>query len=147
MDPSLGDEELSVLSEIGIEYLVADLRLTTGRAVIGSYSTAARRTTCCSKHGPPEPDALLKFNSIRGVNRIFDNGYEIIFDVQALNRGQQFFTKTPAVAHRRAISRTTPSLVERWQSVVRSAGAMLLVFILPRLPAPSHFGAATKNRI
>ncbi len=131
VDPSLGDEELSVLSEIGIEYLVADLRLTTGRAVIGSYFDGGPADDMLQQHGPPEPDALLKFNSIRGVNRIFDNGYEIIFDVQALNRGQQFFTKTPAVAHRRAISRTTPSLVERWQSVVRSAGAMLLVFILP----------------
>lgn len=81
--PTFGDEELDVIRKLGMEYLFADLRLTTGRPVVGAYFDGARADEMLD--APPLPAATFKYDSIGGVNRIFDNGYSIIYDVRALS--------------------------------------------------------------
>jgi len=80
-----GKEEQQVLERIGIEYLFADLRLTTGKPVVGAYFDGAAADHMLD--APPQADSFLKFNSMPGVNRIFDNGYSLIYDVRAFNIG------------------------------------------------------------
>jgi len=80
-----GKAEQEVLERIGIEYLFADLRLTTGKPVVGAYFDGAAADHMLD--APPQADSFLKFNSMPGVNRVFDNGYSLIYDVRALNAG------------------------------------------------------------
>lgn len=79
----LGPNETEVLSKLGLDFLLVDLRLTTGLPVVGAYFDGAAADRMLSV--PPTTKALLKFNSISNVSRVFDNGYEIIYDVRALS--------------------------------------------------------------
>jgi hypothetical protein len=81
-----GPTESNVMKKLGLDYLFVDLRLTTGLPVVGAYfdGGAADRMSAA----PPTPKALLKFNSISTVSRVFDNGYTTIYDVRALNGRQ-----------------------------------------------------------
>jgi hypothetical protein len=63
-----------------IDYLLADLRITTAPAVLGKYFGDDD-----PGHGPPPPSMLLKFDKDDRVGRIFDNGWIVIFDVRALH--------------------------------------------------------------
>jgi hypothetical protein len=61
-----------------VEYLLADLRLTTAAAVLGQYyerdeANGDRR---------PLPANLMKFDRLDDAGRIFDNGWEMIYDVR-----------------------------------------------------------------
>jgi len=78
-----GKNEQDVLERIGIEYLFADLRLTMGKPVVGSYFDGAAADHMLDE--PPQPDSFLKFNTMPGVNRIFDNGYSLIYDVRTFS--------------------------------------------------------------
>jgi hypothetical protein len=78
-----GPKEVAVLQKVGIDYLFTDLRLTTGLPVVGAYFDGA--TADQMLFAPPKPESLLKFNTMDGVNRVFDNGYAVIFDVRALS--------------------------------------------------------------
>ncbi len=80
---TLGPDDLFTLRNIGIDYLFEDLRMTTGQAVLGTYFDGGAADDMLE--GPPEPTALLKFNSEPGVNRVFDNGYSIVYDVRSLS--------------------------------------------------------------
>jgi hypothetical protein len=79
----LGPSQIALLRQLGIEYVLADLRLTTALPVVGVYfdGGAADRA-----HATPlAAKALLKFNFESSVSRPFDNGYQIIFDVRRLD--------------------------------------------------------------
>jgi hypothetical protein len=78
-----GQNESDVLTKLGLDFLLVDLRLTTGLPVVGAYFDGAAADQMLSV--PPTTRALLKFNSISNVSRIFDNGYEIVYDVRALS--------------------------------------------------------------
>jgi hypothetical protein len=82
----MGPNEINVLSKLGLDYLFVDLRLTTGLPVVGAYFDGAAADQMLS--APPTTKALLKFNSISNVSRVFDNGYEIVYDVRALSGRQ-----------------------------------------------------------
>lgn len=129
VSPTLGPEELNVITSLGIDYLFADLRLTTGRAVYGSYFDSSQADDMLD--GPPEPEAMLKFNSIRGVNRIFDNGYSIIYDVKALNGGPHITSKPPESAPPGRVPGVAAPLFEWGQGAIKFAGAFLLLFVFP----------------
>jgi len=63
-----------------VDYLVVDLRLTTALPRTGHYFD---QTESWGFRGrPPAAAALLKFNPLPGVSRVFDNGSIIIFDVR-----------------------------------------------------------------
>ncbi len=79
----LGDHEIAILRQLEIDFLFADLRLTTARPVYGIYFDGGEADKLLTS--PPLPASMLKFNSIPAVSRIFDNGYSIIYDVRALS--------------------------------------------------------------
>jgi hypothetical protein len=81
---TLGPYQLSILRRLGIDYLLVDLRLTTNLPLFGIYYNEGEADQMLSGR-TPEPAALLKFTSTPGVSRIFDNGYEEIYDVSALS--------------------------------------------------------------
>ncbi len=82
LSKTLGNAERSVLSQLGVRFLMIDLRLTTGLPVVGVYFDGADGDR--SYAAPPEPKALLKFNDEPNVSRVFDNGYLIIYDVSRI---------------------------------------------------------------
>ena len=80
MSDSWGAEERNIVSLARLDFLLVDLRLTGGRPKFGYFDS------------PPEDPvaelrvrSLLKFGSVSGVSRIYDNGYIIIYDVRAIN--------------------------------------------------------------
>ena len=64
-----------------VNYLLVDLRLTTGRAVLGEYYQSWER----SGGHPPPPNFMLKFDREPNVARIFDNGFIVIYDLRRLH--------------------------------------------------------------
>ena len=82
----LGATEQELLRKLEIDYLFADLRLTTGLPVVGAYFDGAEADQMLV--GPPQPSALLKFNSVDGVSRVFDDGYAIVYDVRGISGRQ-----------------------------------------------------------
>ena len=63
-----------------IDFLLADLRLTTARAVLGEYYEKGEH----SGGYPPPPNFMLKFDREPDVARIYDNGFIVIYDVRRL---------------------------------------------------------------
>src|SRR5262249_40577191 len=76
---TLGPEELNAIEKGELEYLLVDLRLTQALPVVGVYFSKGEAPAI--HRAPPDPDVLLKFNSIKNVGRPFDNGFIVIFDV------------------------------------------------------------------
>ena len=78
----VGPKEVAILQRAKIRYLVVDLRLSTSLPLEGFYfesgeSDAFRLTSPISR------DALTKFNTIPQINRVFDSGDIVIYDVGA----------------------------------------------------------------
>ncbi|MER8634095.1 hypothetical protein NKI77_28975 [Mesorhizobium opportunistum] len=78
---TLGSEEFWALAGSDIDFLLVDLRLTTAPPVLGFYFQPWQR----QKGLPLSSAALLKFNDIPGVARIYDNGSIVIYDVRGLH--------------------------------------------------------------
>jgi hypothetical protein len=64
-----------------IDYLLADLRITTAPSVLGQYYEANE----INRGSPPPPSMLLKFDDDPQIGRVFDDGWIVIFDVRALH--------------------------------------------------------------
>jgi hypothetical protein len=64
-----------------IDYLLADLRITTAPSVLGQYYEADE----INRGSPPPPSMLLKFDESPRIGRVFDDGWIVIFDVRALH--------------------------------------------------------------
>jgi hypothetical protein len=85
--PRLEAAEMAAITRGKIDYLLVDLRLSLGLPLFGFYfdqGEAGGR----DYPEPPDPEAMLKFNAIPRVSRIFDNGWIAIFDVRSL-RGRE----------------------------------------------------------
>jgi hypothetical protein len=67
-----------------IDYLLADLRITSRPSVLGEYYQADE----ANRGRPPPPGMLLKFDDAPEIGRIFDDGWIVIFDVRALHAGK-----------------------------------------------------------
>jgi hypothetical protein len=79
----LDSSEVSLLRQAKIRYLVIDLRLTTALPTIGFYFEPGEPGSF--QHTTPlSPKFLTKFNTIPQINRIFDSGDIIIYDVGEL---------------------------------------------------------------
>jgi hypothetical protein len=78
-----GANEEALIKKLGLDYLIVDLRLSNGLPVVGAYFDGGMADAMLTT--PPKPAAMLKFDSIPGVSRVFDNGYQVIFDVRALS--------------------------------------------------------------
>ncbi len=80
---TLGSYGVSVLQQAHVRYLVIDLRLSKALPQVGFYfdegePDAFQHTT------PMSIEALTKFNTIPQVNRVFDSGDIVIYDVGGL---------------------------------------------------------------
>lgn len=73
-------DELNIIKNAQIDYVMVDLRLTQALPILGVYFEAGEDPRIHAI--PPEPTALLKFNKIEGIGRPFDNGAAIIYDVR-----------------------------------------------------------------
>ncbi|WP_342722762.1 hypothetical protein AAFG07_26440 [Bradyrhizobium sp. B097] len=77
----LGSDDFYALARSDIDFLLADLRLTTAPPVLGFYfepweSQPGTRLWAAE---------LLKFNDVKGVTRTYDNGFLVIYDVRGLH--------------------------------------------------------------
>lgn len=77
----LGPDELYALARSDIDFLLVDLRLSTAAPVLGFYFEPWE----VLEGTPLSGAALLKFNDIKGVTRIYDNGWIVIYDVRGLH--------------------------------------------------------------
>lgn len=83
LDPEFGQADVDVLTAARIDYVIVDLRLSNGLPNQDVYIENGEfggqdRTT------PVKAAALTKFNSVPGVDRVYDNGSLVIFDVRNL---------------------------------------------------------------
>lgn len=77
----LDPDEYWSLANGPIDFLLVDLRLSTALPVLGFYFEPwEQRSTA-----PLSASALLKFDGIDGVTRIYDNGFIVIYDVRGLH--------------------------------------------------------------
>jgi len=81
--PSFGPYEVSILREAKVRYLVVDLRLSKALPSIGIYFEVGEPD---SYHHtvPIDLKALTKFETIPQINRVFDSGDIVIYDVGGL---------------------------------------------------------------
>lgn len=77
------EDELGIIKNDRIDYLMVDLRLSQALPILGVYFEPGEDSGIHAI--PPEPTALLKFNKIKGISRPFDNGAAIVYDVRYLH--------------------------------------------------------------
>ncbi|RUW39406.1 MAG: hypothetical protein E5V37_02015 [Mesorhizobium sp.] len=78
---TLGPGEFWALAGSNIDFLLVDRRLSTAPPVLGFYFQPWQR-----RQGTPiSGAALLKFNDVKGVTRVYDNGWIVIYDVRELH--------------------------------------------------------------
>jgi hypothetical protein len=80
------DTDLSILRETQIQYLVADLRLSTGLPRRGFYFSEIG-PGAFTYTAPNSKAALAKYDNLPNVNRVFDSGNIVIYDTGALLNG------------------------------------------------------------
>ncbi|MBY5871541.1 hypothetical protein HFN53_05855 [Rhizobium leguminosarum] len=90
----LGPMERKLLIDSGVGFVMVDLRLTTGLPGVGVYFDGGAQDR--NHTVPLQSSSLLKFNSQPDVDRTFDNGFMVIFDVGRLGKALQ-----PAVPRKR----------------------------------------------
>ncbi|MDN5001389.1 hypothetical protein ACFQZO_10890 [Bradyrhizobium sp. GCM10027634] len=78
---TLGPDEFWALAKSDLKFLLVDLRLTMAPPVLGFYFEPwdARQGV------PLSGTELLKFDDVKGITRIYDNGWIIIYDVRGLH--------------------------------------------------------------
>ncbi len=81
--PQLGNSERQIIRDAGLRYLLVDYRLSRGLPELGIYFEAGEPDVGQSTH-PLSWEALNKFDSLPGINRIFDSGDIVIYDVKYL---------------------------------------------------------------
>lgn len=78
---TLAPDDFWALARSEIDFLLVDLRLSTAPPVLGFYFEPWQ-----AQQGKPLSGVeLLKFNDIKGVARIYDNGWIVIYDVRGLH--------------------------------------------------------------
>ena len=81
LSDTLTPDTLYPIKDGQVDYLLADLRLSTGPALLGHYFEQGEQG-----HGrPPPASRLLKFDTSDKIGRVFDNGWTVIFDVRELH--------------------------------------------------------------
>jgi hypothetical protein len=81
--PSLGPDEVATLQHAGVQYLVVDLRLSTALPALGFYYEPDEPDAFQHTH-PISLQALTKFNTVPQIDRVFDSGDLVIYDVGGL---------------------------------------------------------------
>jgi hypothetical protein len=84
----LDSTEVSLLRQARVHFLVVDLRLTTALPTIGFYFEPGEPGSF-QRTKPLSLEALTKFNTVPQINRIFDSGNIIIYDVGGLTNAPE----------------------------------------------------------
>jgi hypothetical protein len=86
--PLLDDDARFIVSADRIGYLVADRRIATAPPAVGFYFT--RHEPGAYRHKRPiELDALVKWDLVCPVGRVFDSGHLIVYDTRRMSvRGE-----------------------------------------------------------
>ena len=121
--PEFDGTALYCLRKDEIDYVVADTRLSTGLPLVGVY--VERDEPGAYEHTtPPTRAALLKYNGICPIDRVFDSGNITIFDTRALDE-----ELLPRDGHRASRLRALPRRpVARLDSVKLSERAVVEQF-------------------
>lgn len=82
-DATLTPEDFSLIERGQLTYLVVDLRLTTSPPAVGSYFEKGEPGAMIHKT-PVSREVMMKFDTMQGVNKIFDGGDLVIFDIRGL---------------------------------------------------------------
>jgi hypothetical protein len=83
LSTSFGPTDAALLRSAKVSYLVIDLRLTQSLPLLGYYYEQAE-TGAYHHTTPVSLQALTKFDTIPQVNREFDSGDIVIYDVGGL---------------------------------------------------------------
>lgn len=79
--PRIGSDEMALLTRARVQYIVVDRRLSTGLPKTGFYFE--RLEPGALQHTAPIAPALLaKFDQVTGINRVFDSGNLVIYDMR-----------------------------------------------------------------
>jgi hypothetical protein len=84
LTPEIGSVHRGIVRDGGIQYLVADRRLTTGLPVVGHYFDRGEESFVGRREAPLDPVLLDKFDRLPQVSRVFDSGNIRIYDIRAL---------------------------------------------------------------
>jgi hypothetical protein len=77
----LPPDDLYALRHGDVDFMLVDMRLSTGPPVLGFYFQPWETNA----GQPLSPAALLKFDGIEGIGRIYDNGWIKIYDMRGLH--------------------------------------------------------------
>jgi hypothetical protein len=77
----LDADEYWALAKGDIDFLLVDLRLSTALPVLGFYFEPWELKST----RPLSAAALLKFDHVNGITRIYDNGFIVIYDVRGMH--------------------------------------------------------------
>ena len=84
LSPQLGPKEIALLRQAHVHYLVVDLRLSQSLPLLGFYYEQTEENAF--HHSMPVSiTALSKFHYLPNVDRIFDSGNIIIYDVESIS--------------------------------------------------------------
>lgn len=84
---TFGPDQRAIIRADNIHYLVVDRRLSRALPVIGYY-LAADEPGAYQHTVPISPTALAKFDRVPDIDRIFDSGNIVIYDVSRVAAGQ-----------------------------------------------------------
>lgn len=82
--PQFGASEQAIVRDGRIHYLVVDRRLSSGLPRIGYYYSRGE-PKAFQYTSPIDQAALIKFDAVPGVSRLFDSGNVVIYDVGGFN--------------------------------------------------------------
>lgn len=88
LSSSFGPYEISLLQQAKVRYLVVDQRLSQGLPLVGFYFEPGEPDSY-HRTAPLALAALTKFNTIAQINRVFDSGDIVIYDVGGLTNAPQ----------------------------------------------------------
>ena len=80
---SINDEDKALLQQSHVHYLVTDMRLTTDRPLLGFYYEMGE-TGAFHHTTPIDVQAFAKFSTSPQVNRVYDGGNIVVYDVGGL---------------------------------------------------------------
>ncbi|MET3807803.1 O-antigen/teichoic acid export membrane protein [Nakamurella sp. UYEF19] len=83
LDPQYTDKDVALIRRAKLDYLIVDIRLSTGLPH-QEYYIESGEFGANDRTGPVPAAALNKFASVPGVQRIYDNGSLVIYDVRGL---------------------------------------------------------------
>ena len=112
-----GSAEKFALRQYRIQYLVVDHRLSTRAPQLGVYFITAGSTRVHYTR-PIDPAALAKFDNVQNVNRVFDSGDIVIYNVEAITNGPS--TAPPCVPAPPTTVSSAPMLAAAYTGIIFS---------------------------